>query len=86
MVGTLTAGQFAIYGDIKKVLGEFRVSCCFQIIADRLRCDWWRRNLEIKERCFAEALVIGVSIDCMPGQWSVLFSRSLRGCRRVQTN
>ena len=86
MVGTLTAGQFAIYGDIKKVLGEFRVSCYFQIIADRLRCDWWRRNLKIKERCSAEALVIGVSIDCMPGQWSVLFSRSLRDCRRVQTH
>lgn len=26
MVGTLTAGQFAIYGDIKRVLGMFRLS------------------------------------------------------------
>lgn len=27
MVGTLTAGQFAIYGDIKKLLGEYRILC-----------------------------------------------------------
>ena len=40
MVGTLTAGQFAIYGDIKKFLGEFRVIFFLQIIADRFRGDW----------------------------------------------
>lgn len=30
MVGTLTAGQFAIYGDIKKVLGEFKPVAAFR--------------------------------------------------------
>ena len=29
MVGTLTAGQFAIYGDIKKFLGESSLRRCF---------------------------------------------------------
>lgn len=37
MVGTLTAGQFAIYGDIKKMLGMYRGLCVNDIFANRVR-------------------------------------------------
>lgn len=44
MVGTITAGQFAIYGDIKRVLGKFQtyISYKYRTGADlSLRCHWW---------------------------------------------
>ena len=39
MVGTLTAGQFAIYGDIKKMLGKYRSFCtnALQLSANLVR-------------------------------------------------
>ena len=40
MVGTLTAGQFAIYGDIKKALGKLFTSSTD--CADHNRGYWWR--------------------------------------------
>jgi solute carrier family 25 phosphate transporter 3 len=50
MVGTLTAGQFAIYGDIKRVLGAVSIpisdvssDCANSFI------DWWRRNCQIND-------------------------------------
>ena len=39
MVGTLTAGQFAIYGDIKKALGMLRASSNSWACADNDRCN-----------------------------------------------
>lgn len=41
MVGTLTAGQFAIYGDIKKALGMFWVFSNSWACADSDRCNGW---------------------------------------------
>lgn len=46
MVATLTAGQFAIYGDIKRVLGKLFRNECYdndaQNNANTLsRCHWW---------------------------------------------
>lgn len=43
MVGTLTAGQFAIYGDIKKALGMFDLpSVRDPFLIDSSRCHWRR--------------------------------------------
>lgn len=39
MVGTLTAGQFAIYGDIKKALGKIWVLSYPWMCADSDRCN-----------------------------------------------
>lgn len=41
MVGTLTAGQFAIYGDIKKVLGMFSKTLILNGLANGNRGNWW---------------------------------------------
>lgn len=47
MVGTLTAGQFAIYGDIKKALGELNHPSQYLIVeSDLFRCYRWGRDRE----------------------------------------
>ena len=48
MVGTLTAGQFAIYGDIKKLLGMLNQVNDFSSLADTFRRNRWCRNCEVK--------------------------------------
>lgn len=48
MIGGLTAGQFAIYGDIKKALGMSTVSLVSLRKTDLSRCHQWRRNCQIK--------------------------------------
>ena len=50
MVGGLTAGQFAIYGDIKRALGKsisfvFTVWCRTDIMR---RCHQWCRDCQVK--------------------------------------
>ena len=75
----MRVGQFAIYGDIKKVLGKSWLSCCFWNSVDRPRCDWRRGNSEVKEHFSAEASFLGVSIHCVPGQRSFLFSHPSEG-------
>jgi hypothetical protein len=65
MVGTLTAGQFAIYGDIKKV------SCftthCVEITANVLQglgCIWWCRNREVEKSDFRfRQVVVGIVFE-----------------------
>jgi solute carrier family 25 (mitochondrial phosphate transporter), member 3 len=47
MVGTLTAGQFAIYGDIKRVLVSL-ASCSVNLLANNnLGRHWWCRDLQV---------------------------------------
>lgn len=48
MVGTLTAGQFAIYGDIKKALGTYHQIQNLCANTDFNRCHRWCRDLQDK--------------------------------------
>ena len=61
----LTAGQFAIYGDIKKFLGEWQLKCWFKVFADRVRCDWWGGDCEVRKRLLHQHF--GTFPTCMPG-------------------
>ena len=64
-MGTLTAGQFAIYGDIKKFLGESPLGFCFRMSADRFRCHWWRRDCEMKKQCYSAEVLIHRRFDSL---------------------
>lgn len=53
MVGTLTAGQFAIYGDIKRAIGKrsCRHLCVSRhpLLTTRSRRRWWCGDCEVSE-------------------------------------
>lgn len=50
MVGTLTAAQFAIYGDIKKALGMLYMEPSSRACANRIRRHWGGRDCQVELR------------------------------------